>query len=146
MKSEFYSYVVDDACLLFEFDSISNLKVIRKIIVYSPFPDNPNLFNLALGDLMDSGQVSDMSVSNNSDMDKVIATVIQTMFRFFERHSDCLLYIIGSTAERTRLYRIIITKELVEASKYFRIYGIIESEIESFLPNRSYDSFVLGLR
>jgi hypothetical protein len=146
MKSEFYSYISDESCLLFEFNSISDLKIIRKIIAYSPFPDNPNLFNLALGDLLANGEVSDMSVSNNSDMEKVIATVIQTMFHFFKKHPDCLIYIIGSTAERTRLYRIIIAREITEANKYFQIYGVIESEIESFHPNRSYDSFVIGLR
>jgi hypothetical protein len=79
-------------------------------------------------------------------MDKVIATVIQTMFRFFNKRPDCLIYILGSTAERTRLYRIIIAREIDEANRCFRIYGIIESETEPSHPNRPYDSLVLKLR
>ncbi len=101
---------------------------------------------MALGDILENGEVSDLTVSNNADMEKVIATIVQTMFCFFEKHPECFIYFKGSTPERTRLYRIIISRELQEASKIFQIYGIIDSEITNFELNCSYDSFVIALK
>ncbi len=146
MKSEFYNFNANESALSFEFQSVSDKKIINKIVVYSPFPDNPQLFNLALGDILENGEVSDLIVSNNADMEKVIATIVQTMFCFFEKHPECFIYFKGSTPERTRLYRIIISRELQEANKVFQIYGILDSEITVFQLNCSYDSFVIALK
>ncbi len=115
MKQDFYSYKSDNQKLEFEFESISQEKRIRKIIVYTPLSENGNMYNLALGDFLDNGEVSDLTVSNNADMEKVIATIVQTIFVFFEQHPNSLIYFKGSTVERIRLYRIIISKELFEA-------------------------------
>ncbi|MDZ7933632.1 MAG: hypothetical protein U5M51_01380 [Emticicia sp.] len=146
MKSEFYNFSTNENALSFEFQSVSERKIVNKIVVYSPFPDNPQLFNLALGDILENGEVSDLTVSNNADMEKVIATIVQTMFCFFEKYPECFVYFKGSTPERTRLYRIIISRELEEANRTFQIYGIIDSEITVFERNCSYDSFVLALK
>ena len=146
MKQDFYNYEVGNDGLYFSFTSVSEHKIIPKIIVYTPFPNDPNFFNLALGDILENGEISDLTVSNNSDMEKVIATVIRTMFNLFENHPDKLIYFKGSTPERTRLYRIIITKELNEANKLFDLYGIIDDRLEDFEINRPYQAFVIGLK
>ncbi len=100
MKQEFYKYEIDKDCLLFRFESRSIEKTIQKIITYTPFPDNPEVYNLALGDILKNGEVSDLSVSNNDDMQKVMATVVRTMLRFFEKYPDNFVYFKGSTPER----------------------------------------------
>ena len=84
MKQDFYNYEVGNDGLYFSFTSVSEHKIIPKIIVYTPFPNDPNFFNLALGDILENGEISDLTVSNNSDMEKVIATVIRTMFNFLK--------------------------------------------------------------
>lgn len=48
MKQQYYKYLRDEDCLWFEFESVSNQKTVRKIVVYTPFQDNPDVFNLAL--------------------------------------------------------------------------------------------------
>ncbi|MFN3849876.1 MAG: DUF6934 family protein [Spirosomataceae bacterium] len=119
MKQQYYKYLRDEDCLWFEFESVSNQKTVRKIVVYTPFQDNPDVFNLALADALSDGSYSDKTVTNNEDMEKVMATVIRTMLRFFEKYPTKMVYVEGSTAERTRLYRIIISRELSEIEKIF---------------------------
>ena len=146
MKQKFYHYKADTESLFFEFTSVSEEKTISKIITYSPLPDDPEIYNLALGDILLNGEVSDLTVSNNSDMEKVIATVVRTIFNFFEKHPENAIYFKGSSPERTRLYRIIISKELNEAQKLFNFYGIINGNLEYFSQNRPYQAFIITLK
>jgi hypothetical protein len=74
---------VSQTAYFLSFKVLVNKKTINKVIVYSPFEENPDVDNLALGDILETGEISDLTVSNNSDLEKVIATVVQTMFRFF---------------------------------------------------------------
>ena len=146
MKSEFYKFKRDENALFFEFQSVSKEKTINKVIAYTSFEHQPDIFNLALGDILESGEVSDMTISNNSDLEKIIATVVQTIFLFFEKYPKNFVYFKGSTDIRTRLYRIVIARELEEANQFFKIYGISNTLIERFELNRSYDSFVIALK
>lgn len=109
-------------------------------------PELPNGYNLGFGDLYDDGTVDDMSISNNNDMEKVIATIVQTMFHFFDNYPDKFVFIEGSTPDRTRIYRMIINKELKEVEELFNIYGFIGNVIEAFASNRPYDSFLITLK
>ncbi|MER0442874.1 hypothetical protein [Emticicia sp. W12TSBA100-4] len=79
-------------------------------------------------------------------MEKVVATVIRTMLRFFEKYPTKMIYVEGSTAERTRLYRIIISRELSEIEKIFTIYGLLGSDTEIFKKNQNYNAFVIALQ
>lgn len=146
MKQKFYKYQSNDDFLWFEFESVSEQKTVKKVVVYTPFEDNIELFNLALADSFSDGSYSDKSVTNNDDMEKVMATVIQTLLHFFEKYPSKMVYVEGSTPERTRLYRIIISRELFQIEKIFTIYGIIDNNSEPFLPNRNYDAFVIALK
>lgn len=146
MKQQYYKYLRDEDCLWFEFESVSNQKTVRKIVVYTPFQDNPDVFNLALADALSDGSYSDKTVTNNEDMEKVMATVIRTMLRFFEKYPTKMVYVEGSTAERTRLYRIIISRELSEIEKIFTIYGLLGSGTEIFKKNQNYNAFVIALQ
>lgn len=146
MKQEFYKYSSDKECLLFRFESKSIEKTIQKVVAYSPFPDNPEVYNLALGDILENGEVSDLSVSNNDDMQKIMATVIHTMLRFFEKYPNNFIYFKGSTPQRTRLYRIIISKELFTGKDLFDIYGVIDETLEAFSANKPYEAFVIALK
>lgn len=146
MKQHFYKYLRDEDCLWFEFESVSKQKTVKKVVVYTPFQENSNVFNLALADAFPDGSYSDKSVTNNDDMEKVMATVIRTVLRFFEKYPTKMLYIEGSTAERTRLYRIIISRELSEIEKTFTVYGLLESDTVIFQKNQNYNAFVIALK
>ncbi|MEI7584587.1 hypothetical protein [Runella sp.] len=101
---------------------------------------------MALADSFPDGSYSDKSITNNDDMEMVMATVIQIVLRFFEKYPSKMVYIEGSTPERTRLYRIIMSRELLEIEKVFTVYGLIGNNPELFVKNLNYDAFVISLR
>jgi hypothetical protein len=146
MKQKYYKYLSDEECLWFEFESVSEQKTVKKVIVYSPFQDNSDVFNLGLVDALEDGSYSDKTVTNNDDMAKVMATVIRTLLRFFEKYPTKMVYIEGSTDERTRLYRIIISRELSEIEQIFTVYGVLDSISEPFQKNQNYNAFVIALK
>lgn len=143
MQIEAYKIIAAEDALTFEFDSISSSRVVRKVVVFGRFPDNPDVFNLALGDKLPDGSVDDLARTNNNDMDKVMATVVQSLFLFFDRHPTSIVYFTGSTQARTRLYQIIIAKELAVAQHLFTISGLRNGTPEPFEPNQPYDAFLL---
>ena len=146
MKQQFYKYLRDEECLWFEFESVSEHKTVKKVIVFSAINDRNDIFNLGLVDALDDGSYSDKSVTNNQDLEKVMATVIRALLLFFEKHPTKMVYIQGSTKERTRLYQIIVARELSEVEKIFTIFGLKESYSEPFQKNQNYDAFVLALK
>ncbi len=60
--------------LFFSFHSVSEEKVVPKLIIYTPV-DNL-IYNLALVDVMPDGSLADNVTTNNQDMNRVMATVI----------------------------------------------------------------------
>jgi hypothetical protein len=78
-----YLFEYDFDKLIFVFESISDRKTITKVISYTVFPDQPELYNLFLGDVLPDGSLCDTQISNNDDLEKILATVIQTMLLFF---------------------------------------------------------------
>lgn len=143
MKSEYYETIPSEDCLIFKFESVSAFRRVKKVIIYSPFRKYENTYNLALFDVLSNGSFSDLSVSNNLDMEKIFGTVVKSMLSFFAKNPAVSLYITGSTPARTRLYTIIILKELLEARKFFEIYGLNGNTKELFVPNHKYDAFLI---
>ena len=130
--------------LIYSFVSVGPKGQIRKIIAYQS-TGVPNEYNLALLDETAAG-FSDLTVTANEDMERVLATVIQTIDLFFSQHPDATLFFTGSDKIRTRLYRAIISKYIDRASEKFDIYGVRNDDYEKFVSNRPYESFIIRLR
>lgn len=64
------------------------------------------------------------SVRNNGDLTQLMATVAQTMLASFERHPQALVAFSGNTPSRTRLYQIVLARELQATSKQFVLLGL----------------------
>lgn len=143
MQSEFYPFQADDERLYFTFNSVSISKTIRKIVLFTPLEDNIQVYNLALLDVMPDGEWSDEAKSNNRDLEKVMATTIHCIFDFVKSHPNHSVYFKGNSSVRTRLYRIVITKQLLEIKKYFELYGVLDGEPESFKAGIAYEAFIL---
>ncbi len=126
--------------LVFRFDSIGPKGIVRKFVVYQP-TSVANEFNLALLDYT-NGRFDDMAVSGNDDMEKVLATVVQTFDCFFGAKPDAGIVFTGSDASRTRLYRIAISQNQHLADEKFYIYGRREDVYEPFRANQPYDPFL----
>ena len=145
MTYPYYPFEGSESALRFEFDSVSiqTGKIIRKRVEFSP-TSNPNLYNLALGDVQTDGVIDIFSRSNNDDRDLILATVVQVIVAFLTHYPDRLILFTGSTESRTRLYRLAIARELDNASKLFDIYGIrLDQRLEPFKPDNEYIAFII---
>jgi hypothetical protein len=141
-----YNFESSTDGLRFEFESTSSKKQIRKVVEFTPLPQNPTIYNLGFRDLKADGTIDDLIVSNNEDMEKVLATVIQTIFQFFELNSKDIILILGSTASRTRLYQIVIAKNIDKMNGTLQIRGIRNGEIEEFVKGMNYEGFLINLK
>ncbi|MCG8386807.1 MAG: hypothetical protein MJA30_14755, partial [Cytophagales bacterium] len=131
---------------VFEFVSEGPKGRIPKIVQY--FPTNyKDVYHLGFGDKnLVTGSIDDTVVSNNNDSEKVLATVIATLYAFTDKHKDAFVYATGSTNSRTRLYRMGISKYLNEALKDFEIYGELEDSWELFKLGKDYNGFLVKRR
>jgi len=126
----------------YEFVSVGTKGRIPKVVQYIP-TNYKNMYNLGFGDKLPSGDFDDKVISNNGDSEKVLATVVATLYAFTDEHKEAMIYVEGSTESRTRLYRMGITKHLDEARKHFDIFGKTEISWEPFEPNRNYIAFLV---
>ena len=145
MDKPFYEFKVFDESLKFEFESIGKQGMVNKIIRYTE-TNIPRLYNLSLVDSLDDGTESDTIVSNNQDMEKVLATVVNTFNVFLRAHPHAQIFFTGSTPARTRLYQIAIARELSQAMNLFEIKGLTDAGFEEFVPNKTYQAFVFSLK
>ena len=130
----------------FRFISEGKNGKIEKVIRYEKITND--VFNLGFGDKDPiTGKINDKVVTNNGDTEKVLATVVSTVFTFTERNPNAYIYATGSNHVRNRLYRRGITKYLSEALDTFAIYGMLPNqEFEIFNPNTDYVGFLLHLK
>ena len=142
MKLNIYHLKADETLSVFEFISVGPKGAIRKIIHFQP-TYTPWLYNLAFGDKHPvTGEVDDLAVTNNGDTDKVLATVVATLYTFLDKHPEALVYATGSTPARTRLYRMGITRFYQEMQQDFFLFGRINKEFHEFEIGKEYDGFL----
>ena len=143
MKLPKYPLSSSDKMMTFEFISEGNKGIIYKIVKYQP-TNLKGLFNLAFGDKdSETGEIDDIIISNNGDSEKVLATVVATIYAFTDKYPNVWIYITGSTKGRTRLYRIGISRFLTEITQDFEILGEQKSDWEEFNINVEYEGFLV---
>lgn len=142
MRYEKYTVIADEYSMTFEFLSEGPRGLIRKRIQYQP-TDRENVYNLAFGDVSaETDDFDDSVVSQNDDAEKVLATVASTIYVFTDRYPKAIIFAIGSTSTRTRLYRIGISKNLEEFRADFDIYGLTNDYFwVKYEKNESYIAF-----
>jgi hypothetical protein len=69
MSQPSYPIRTTDNRLQFVFESISHDRVIQKQVEFTPFSINADIYNLAFGDLNEWGELDDLTVSDNQDME-----------------------------------------------------------------------------
>lgn len=121
---------------------ISSDKLEYQFISYGPKGNFPkiiqlkktpmlNVFNLAFGNLNKDGSIDDLTVNDNKDRNKILATVASVIYEF-TLGNDNLIFFAGSTPERTRLYRMAITINFEALSIDFEIFGVLKA-VEAFV-------------
>jgi hypothetical protein len=142
MKLEKYSLKAEDSFMVFEFTSNGPKGLIPKIIIFSE-TNLKDLYNLGFGDKdLTTGKLNDLAISNNGDSEKILATVVSSVYAFTDQFPGSFIYATGSTKARTRLYRIGLTKYLKEITKDFELYGLHNDEWESFEKEIEYEAFL----
>ncbi|MFY8187167.1 MAG: DUF6934 family protein [Flavobacterium sp.] len=143
MKLPKYPLASSDKMMTFEFVSEGKNGLIHKIVKYQP-TNLKGLYNLAFGDKdLKTGEIDDKVISNNGVSEKVLATVVSTVYAFTDKYPDVWIYATGSTKARTRLYRMGISKFLVEVTEDFEILGEIDEDWETFKSDFEYDGFLV---
>lgn len=127
----------------FEFLSEGKKGQIQKVIQFEPM-NLENLYNLAFGDKnLETGSIDDKVISDNGDIEKVLATVVAAVYAFADKYPDVWVYATGSTASRTRLYRMGINKYFNIVSEDFDIMGEYQNEWEWYQFGRNYQAFAV---
>lgn len=127
----------------YEFLSVSPIKEVQKVVLLTQ-TQYSSIYNLALLDTLENGTLSDMSVTDNNDLKTVLATVIKIINSFLNENLNSFVIFKGSDAKRHRLYRIIISRELVEIEKFFKVLAIKNNEIISFSSENEMDFYLIG--
>lgn len=117
----------------YTFISIGKRRIAKRVI-FTPTGIR-NVVNLGFGDLMPDGSIDDMVNSNNGDIVRVLATVVEILMDFTSRYPYVEILFAGSTPERTRLYTRILKTYYDNFSRQFKIQGLImEGEHYALLP------------
>jgi hypothetical protein len=147
LKKPRYQYKAEGQLEFFEFYSEGPKGIIKKVVEYQR-TSNKNIYNLAFGDYDEKVKgINDLSITNNGDSLKVLATVASTVYAFTDRHPKSWIIATGSTSVRTRLYRMGITSNLDEISADFAIFGFTKDERwVDFVVGEDYEAFLITKR
>jgi hypothetical protein len=128
----------------FEFLSIGNKGVIKKVVEFSKINDD-DFYNLAFGDFdVNTGKINDLAVSNNGDSLKILNTIATILYVFTSENPKVKVFATGSTNVRTRLYRMGIAVNLEEIKKDFLVFGLKEDDtFEYFCVGEDYYGFLV---
>jgi hypothetical protein len=138
-----YPLKVEKSLMVYEFVSDGPRGKIPKIVKYSE-TNLKDLYNLGFGDKDQvTGDVDDRKISNNSDRDMVLATVVSTLYTFTDKYPDAWVFATGSTKARTRLYRMSITRYLLEIKRDFQVFGLKDDEWIEFEKDMEIEAFLV---
>ncbi len=127
----------------YNFFSVSQEKKVAKKVVFTS-RNYQKICNLALLDVLENGEVSDITETRNNDMRTVLATVIKIIADFLNNNYQNIVVFKGSDIRRHRLYRLIISRELTDIQAKFNIFGIVDGQKpEPFEVDKQYSYFVI---
>lgn len=128
--------------LHFDFESVGKKGTVLKRVTFIEFEFG--FFNMGLGDVDEvTGEVNYLSITDNGDRDKVLATVTQIVEDIFISYPEHTIYFKGTNASRTRLYQIAINHYLDELTPKFHILGELDDKMTRFTKNTNYKSFLI---
>lgn len=143
MLENYYNVDASPDFQTFEFVSLGLNGNVAKVVRYSEI-NVKGFYNLGFGDKDPiTGFVSDLTVTDNGDSRKVLATVAAALYVFTNYHSEATVIATGSTQARIRLYRMGITINLKAIEKDFTILGLTEKGWQPFSKNITYGAFLV---
>ncbi len=143
MLDNIYNTKTSDNFQTFEFTSEGPKGFIHKVIEYTK-TEIEGIYNLGFGDKnKETGYVDDLSITDNKDSKKVLATVAVTLYLFTDEYPDTTILATGSTTARTRLYQMGIANNFEVIQKDFTVLGYDGNTWEPFKRNITYSAFLV---
>lgn len=143
MSLEQYDLKSDEIFMSFEFISEGPKGRIVKLIQFTRFGED-EIYNLAFGDKnIETEDINDAIITDNKDREKVLATVVASIFTFTTWYPHAWVFIEGSTDSRTRLYQIAISIYFEELTTHFHIFGYFDNKWIEFKKNQNYTAFLI---
>ena len=143
MLLERYEYEIGNSYHQYDFYSDGPKGKIKKVVLYSWLGalGGFDYYNRGFGDHDEAaGRINDLSVTNNNDRDKILATVAATAFDFANRFKAIKIVAEGSTPSRTRLYQMGISKHHAEIAQLFDIQGLTEKN--GWVPFKAGENYI----
>lgn len=130
MKYEVYNDIeADSKFAKFEFISEGHKGRILKRIEFAS-TQWQGVYNLSFGDIKANGELDDLTISNNGDRNKILATILRVVDNYTRRFPKRWVFFKGSTEHRTRLYRMAVSLHLEELSEMFEILADLNGDWE----------------
>jgi len=135
-----YPFTLPRTEVRYQFQSVSSQKITQKVVLFTE-TERPEVYNMALLDVLETGVLSDITITDNKDMRTVLATTMRITADFLGSNPGKIVTFTGSDDRRTRLYRILLSRELASIQQTFVVLGEVNHYIEIFQPNRPYSRF-----
>ena len=143
MNFDKYPVIIGETSMVFEFVSEGVRGKIPKLVIYSETHLH-NFYNLGFGDKDEAtGNIDDEVVTNNGDSEKILATVASTLYTFTDKFPAAMIFAMGSSKARTRLYRMGITNNIESIETDFEIFGLVEKSWFPFKKAVEYEAFLV---
>ena len=145
MNKDQYPLEANTNGMEFEFVSEGPNGKIRKVVIFTLVDDYGFFYyNLGFGDLNEkTGQLDDLSISNNEDRAKILATVARTVLEFTTYFPKAIIVAKGSSTSRTRLYQMGLASNLKDIEELLNVVGFINAKWLRFEPNVNYEAFMV---
>ena len=143
MTLDRYPIVSGESGMVYEFTSTGKKGMIKKLVVFSK-TNVKGVYNLGFGDKDElTGDINDLTITNNGDSQKVLATVASTIYSFTDIYTDAYIFATGSTKARNRLYRIGIANNYSLIQKDFEVFGLQGEKWHPFDKSLEFDAFLV---
>jgi len=123
MKDNTYPYDHAQASR-YTFTSIGKKRIAKEVVF--THTGIRNIVNMGFGDLLPDGSIDDKANSNNGDIVRVLATIVQILIDFTSKFPNTEIFFSGSTQERTKLYTRILRTYYASFNKEFTINVLIK--------------------
>jgi hypothetical protein len=142
-----YLIISSDDKLDFLFKS-DGRRAIIKVVQFRPINRFGNQYmNLGLADLDEKmGKLDFNTVSNNGDMRKVFATVVNIIGEFFNLYPYHTIYITGQNQTRNLYYQKLVSDYYEPISQIYSIFGYREGQLEAFSRGQTYKFILIRLK
>ncbi|MFN0050013.1 MAG: DUF6934 family protein [Cytophagales bacterium] len=130
---------------VYSFVSVGKNGEIIKVIIFQKI--EPLVFNLVLSDFDPYTQLLlDNVVSNNNDIAKIMATVVQAVVLFLNSNINGTVYLEANSIQKNLLYNRIFTSYYIQMNENYLIRGQIGEKVEDYQIGKIYNSFYICLK